>query len=134
MEPFFQVLLSLCLFLQVQVPNGAVSLGNLDGSNALTEVQENSDSSRNNFSNLGSGNIMDLMQTDGLQSHESFGRWMNYILFDTPDSADGASTESLLSSTMDNQPSSGSELTFTITDVAPAWAFSNEKTKVCYCS
>lgn len=77
---------------------------------------------------------MDFTQTDGLQSHDSFGRWMNYIMSDSPDSADVTATESLLSSAMGSQPSSISELTFTITDIAPAWAFSNEKTKVCYCA
>ncbi|KAK4798156.1 hypothetical protein SAY86_030482 [Trapa natans] len=110
-----------------QVPNNVVSLGNIDGLNALMEVQENSDSSRNKFSSLITSNLMDFMQNDGLQSHDSFGKWMSHIMFDS-DPADG--TESLLSFMMENYPSDVSELKFTITDIAPAWAFSNEKTKV----
>ncbi|PKI63681.1 hypothetical protein CRG98_015930 [Punica granatum] len=111
-------------------PNGACSLGNVDGPITAMGVQVNSDYLSNNFSNLGTGNFGDFLQTDGLQRHDSFGRWMNYIMIDSPDSANGAVTKPSLSCAMGSQPSSVPELVFPITDIAPAWAFSTEKTKI----
>ncbi|XP_048129258.1 calmodulin-binding transcription activator 5 isoform X2 [Rhodamnia argentea] len=78
-----------------------------------------------------------FFENDGLQSQDSFGRWMNYIMAETPDIANDAALESSISScyfgpssvAMNDQRSSP-EIIFSITDVAPAWAFSTEKTKI----
>lgn len=75
---------------------------------------------------------------DGLQSQDSFGKWINYMIAaDSPGSVDDPSLEpatlpgyqSFPSPSLDNK-SSAQEHIFNITDVSPAWAFSTEETKV----
>ncbi|XP_019174566.1 PREDICTED: calmodulin-binding transcription activator 5 isoform X2 [Ipomoea nil] len=73
---------------------------------------------------------------DGLQSQDSFGKWMNYMIAaDSPGSVDDPSLEpatgyqSFPSPSLDNN-SSAQEHIFNITDVSPAWAFSTEETKI----
>ncbi|XP_021898630.1 calmodulin-binding transcription activator 5 [Carica papaya] len=81
---------------------------------------------------------MDVLVNDGLQSQDSFGRWMDYIIDDSPGSMSDPTLESPISSVHDSVPSpvisdllsSVPEQVFTIKDVSPAWAYSNEKTKV----
>uniref|UniRef100_A0A5B7A702 Putative calmodulin-binding transcription activator 6 isoform X1 n=1 Tax=Davidia involucrata TaxID=16924 RepID=A0A5B7A702_DAVIN len=75
---------------------------------------------------------------DGLQTQDSFGMWMNYIMTDSPGSVDDPVLESSISSVqksfmsplMDHHQSSFPEQIFSITDVSPAWAFSTEETKI----
>lgn len=85
---------------------------------------------------VGTGDSLGVLGNDGLQTQDSFGRWMNYIMTDSPGSVDDPHLESsipigqeLSTSPMMNhsQSSVPSEL-FSITDVSPAWAFSTEET------
>ncbi|XP_058212601.1 calmodulin-binding transcription activator 6-like isoform X3 [Rhododendron vialii] len=87
---------------------------------------------------VGTGDSLGVLGNDGLQTQDSFGRWMNYIMSDSPGSVDDPHLESSIPigqepsmSPMMNHPQSSvpSEL-FSITDVSPAWAFSTEETKI----
>ncbi|KAJ4850673.1 Calmodulin-binding transcription activator 5 [Turnera subulata] len=87
---------------------------------------------------LGTGESLNIMLNDGLQSQDSFGRWMNSIIADSPSSVDEAALESSISSGHDSfaspetyqHQSSVPEQIFTITDFSPSWAFSSQTTKV----
>ncbi|KAE9455153.1 hypothetical protein C3L33_12959, partial [Rhododendron williamsianum] len=90
---------------------------------------------------VGTGDSLGILGNDGLQTQDSFGRWMNYIMTDSPGSVDDPHLESSIpigqepsTSPMMNHPQSSvpSEL-FSITDVSPAWAFSTEETKAFPC-
>ncbi|KAM5568814.1 hypothetical protein ABKV19_016370 [Rosa sericea] len=80
----------------------------------------------------------DILGNDGLRSQDSFGRWINQIMTNSPGSVDDpvlgssfpASQSSFASPAMEHIQSSVPEQIFIITDVSPAWAFSNEKTKI----
>ncbi|XP_010524575.1 PREDICTED: calmodulin-binding transcription activator 5 isoform X2 [Tarenaya hassleriana] len=84
------------------------------------------------------GESVDALLNNGLQSQESFGRWMNAFISDSPGSVDDPSHESTLSPGQDSLTSPAAyhhqsnmpEQIFSITDVSPAWAFSTEKTKI----
>lgn len=108
-------------------------LGKLNGAVSTMGIQANSNPSRSDYLPVSSPGFFG---NDGLQSQDSFGMWMNYIMTETPDSAHNAALESsipyfgLSSVAMNDLPSSSPEIIFSITDVAPAWAFSTEKTKV----
>ncbi|KAE9594913.1 putative transcription factor CG1-CAMTA family [Lupinus albus] len=82
---------------------------------------------------------LDTLVNGGLQSQDSFGKWINGIILDSPCSADESALKSSISSSVhkpnssyvvDNQNSSLPEQVFNITEVSPAWASSTEKTKV----
>lgn len=87
---------------------------------------------------MGTNDSLDILVNDGLQSQDSFGRWINQIMADSPGSVDdsvlessiSSGHESFISSMTDHSQSSVPEQIFSITDVSPAWAFSTEKTKV----
>lgn len=88
--------------------------------------------------NIGLG-VLDMTRKDGLSTQESFGRWMNYIINDSPGSiVDPYLTpEALLA----GQPSLGTingylheSQIFNITAVSPSWALSTEETKVMFIS
>ncbi|KAL6990054.1 hypothetical protein U1Q18_015803 [Sarracenia purpurea var. burkii] len=87
---------------------------------------------------VGTDDCLDILGQDVLQSHDSFGRWMNYIMTDSPGSVDNPNVESTIptghesssSPVMDHLQSSVSEQIFSITDVSPSWAFSTEDTKI----
>ncbi|XP_024194126.1 calmodulin-binding transcription activator 5 [Rosa chinensis] len=80
----------------------------------------------------------DILGNDGLRSQDSFGRWINQIMTNSPGSVDDSvlessfppSQSSFASPAMEHIQSSVPEQIFIITDVSPAWAFSNEKTKI----
>ncbi|KAL3727788.1 hypothetical protein ACJRO7_032523 [Eucalyptus globulus] len=123
----------------IAINNGVLSpevchLGKLNDVVSTMGIQANSNPSRSDYIPISSPGFFG---NDGLQSQDSFGRWMNYIMTETPDSAHDAALESSISSchfgpssvAMNDQPSSP-EIIFSITDVAPAWAFSTEKTKI----
>ncbi|XAR57019.1 hypothetical protein NMG60_11025017 [Bertholletia excelsa] len=88
--------------------------------------------------NAGTGDFYDAQGKDGLQSQDSFGRWMNSIISDSPGSVDDPILEPSIpadqefsSSTVINQLQSAvTGQIFNITDVSPAWAFSSEATKI----
>ncbi|KAF5950830.1 hypothetical protein HYC85_012823 [Camellia sinensis] len=85
---------------------------------------------------VGTGETLDIIGKDGLQTQDSFGRWINYIMADSPGSVDDlefsiqSSHESSTSPMMDHLQSSVPVQIFTITDVSPGWAFSTEETKI----
>ncbi|CAA3031818.1 calmodulin-binding transcription activator 5 isoform X4 [Olea europaea subsp. europaea] len=87
---------------------------------------------------LGGCDYLDNLNEDGLQMQDSFGRWINYIITDSPGSVDDQPLESSISAgyksltppTNDSHGSSVLGQIFNITDVSPAWGFSNEETKI----
>lgn len=100
-------------------------------------VPLNSNMQRKDSSFLGTGDSLDL---GGLQSQDSFGRWVSSIIADSPGSVDDAVLESSISSgndsfaspAIDQHQSSVPVEIFVITDFSPSWAFSTETTKVCF--
>ncbi|KAK7246316.1 hypothetical protein RIF29_41180 [Crotalaria pallida] len=88
---------------------------------------------------LGGVGSLDTLVNEGLQSQDSFGRWINNIISDAQCSADESVLESSIASSVrkpysspvvDNQKSSLPEQVFDITELCPTWASSTEKTKV----
>ncbi|KAB1213865.1 Calmodulin-binding transcription activator 5 [Morella rubra] len=102
------------------------------------EGQVNTNEPKGDYITLGASNSLDILVDGGLQSQDSFGRWMNHIMVDSPgsvvdtviESSISSGHESFVSSAIDHHKSFVPEQIFSITDVSPAWAFSNEKTKV----
>lgn len=98
----------------------------------------NTNEPKGDYITLGASNSLDILVDGGLQSQDSFGRWMNHIMVDSPgsvvdtviESSISSGHESFVSSAIDHHKSFVPEQIFSITDVSPAWAFSNEKTKV----
>ena len=90
--------------------------------------QVNSSVQRKDSSAIGTGELLDLLVNDGLQSQDSFGRWMNCIMTESPGSVGDPVLESSISSGQDSFTSP--EQIFSITEVSSAWAYSTEKTKV----
>ncbi|KAF3967943.1 hypothetical protein ACB098_02G058500 [Castanea mollissima] len=68
--------------------------------------QLNANVPRRDSITMGTNDSLDILVNDGLQSQDSFGRWINQIIAGSP------------------------EQIFSITDVSPAWAFLTEKTKI----
>ncbi|OVA16811.1 IQ motif [Macleaya cordata] len=95
------------------------------------DTQTNSNVQREGFE-------LNTKETDGLRTQDSFGRWMNYVMTDSPGSLDGLPVESPISNgngssitgTMDHHHSSVQQQVFSITEISPAWGFSTEETKV----
>lgn len=98
----------------------------------------NSNAQRRDSVVKGPCNSLNILGNDGLRSQDSFGRWINQIMTDSPGSVDDhlldssfiAAQSSFTSPAMEHIQSSVPEQIFIITDVSPSWAFSNEKTKV----
>ncbi|XP_017222907.1 calmodulin-binding transcription activator 6 [Daucus carota subsp. sativus] len=120
---------------------------NLDHSNTLSNVysdivdgQINSDLQKNGHKALNAvcGDSLDTISRNGFQTQDSFGRWMNCVITDSPDSAftGDRNLESSISNGQetsalgDQQQSSFSEQIFSITDVSPASALTTEETKI----
>lgn len=81
----------------------------------------------------------DMIINDNLQSQDSFGKWLNHVIADSPCSVDDSGLESSVSSihdsyspVMDHHQPSLPEQVFNITDVSPVWAYSSEETKVSF--
>ncbi|XP_059646857.1 calmodulin-binding transcription activator 5-like isoform X2 [Cornus florida] len=128
--------------------NGCKSKGNLpstcnlpaENSTFLNLPRSAPGSNYLHFNTSGShctGNSIKMMDNDGLQTQDSFGRWMNQVIADSPGSVDDPNSESSLSpgyesftTPMIKHQPSVPELIFSITDVSPAWAFSTEETKI----
>ncbi|XVF66145.1 hypothetical protein PTKIN_Ptkin10aG0011700 [Pterospermum kingtungense] len=90
--------------------------------------QVNSNVQRKDFSATGTGESLDLFVDDGLQSQDSFGRWINNIMTESPGSVADPVLESSISSGQDSFTSP--EQIFSINEVSPGWAYSTEKTKI----
>ncbi|XP_073276940.1 calmodulin-binding transcription activator 5-like isoform X1 [Primulina huaijiensis] len=75
---------------------------------------------------------------DGLQAQDSIGRWMSYIIADSPESVNNQAVESSISTghqsftspRVDDHLSSALGQIFKITNISPGWAFSTEETKI----
>ena len=102
--------------------------------------QLNSDFQQRDSVGGGAGGSLDVLANNGLQSQDSLGRWVEGMMNETQESIDGAVLGTSVSSCQDSfvspelnhlQPPV-SEQIFSITDVSPEWAYSNEKTKVCF--
>ncbi|XP_022721859.1 calmodulin-binding transcription activator 5-like [Durio zibethinus] len=93
----------------------------------ISGVQVNSNVQKDS-SAIGTGESLDLLVNDSLQSQDSFGRWMDRVMTESPGSRDDPVLESSISSCQDSFTSQ--EQIFTITEVSPAWAYSTEKTKI----
>lgn len=94
---------------------------------------------KNHSMNLGGVDSVDTLVNEGLQSQNTFGTWMNNAVSYTPCSVEASTLESSIPSSVhdpfsslvvDNQQSSLPEQVFHITEVAPSWVSSTEKTKV----
>ncbi|XP_075653924.1 calmodulin-binding transcription activator 5 isoform X2 [Castanea sativa] len=100
--------------------------------------QLNANVPRRDSITMATNDSLDILVNDGLQSQDSFGRWINQIIAGSPGSVDDSVLESsissghgsFISSMTDHSQSSVPEQIFSITDVSPAWAFSTEKTKI----
>ncbi|CAI9776202.1 unnamed protein product [Fraxinus pennsylvanica] len=87
---------------------------------------------------VGGRDSLDNLSQNALQTQDSFGRWINYIIADSPGSVDDRTLESSTSAgyqpftppTYDNHGSSVLGQILNITDVSPAWGLSNEETKI----
>lgn len=81
---------------------------------------------------------VDALLNNGFGSQESFGRWVNNFISDSPGSVEDPSLEAVFTPGQDSSASPSvfhshsniPEQVFNITDVSPAWAYSTEKTKV----
>ncbi|KAL5983577.1 hypothetical protein ACLOJK_017665 [Asimina triloba] len=84
-------------------------------------------------------NTLDSANQDFLETQDSFGRWMNYIVNDPPHGVCDMSFEDLTSTLHESGSCvtpegpklfSPQEPLFTISDISPAWSFSTEQTKM----
>ncbi|VVA90736.1 unnamed protein product [Arabis nemorensis] len=81
---------------------------------------------------------VDALLNNGFGSQDSFGRWVNNFISDSPGSVEDPSLEAVFTPGQDSStppsvydsPSNIPEQVFNITDVSPAWAYSTEKTKI----
>ncbi|XP_027369147.1 calmodulin-binding transcription activator 5-like isoform X2 [Abrus precatorius] len=100
--------------------------------------QANPNEQRSNTVSLNGVDSLDTVVNNRLQSQDSFGMWVNNIMYDSPCSVNDSALESSVSSAhepysslvADNQQLSLPEQVFNLTDVSPAWAPSTEKSKV----
>ncbi|XP_026398522.1 calmodulin-binding transcription activator 6-like [Papaver somniferum] len=90
-------------------------------------------------SNVGKEGFEPMVEgADGLLAQDSFGRWMNYVMTESPGSLDNPSGGSSISNgygsningEVDHHHSSMHKQVFTITEISPTWDFSSEETKV----
>ncbi|CAI9259793.1 unnamed protein product [Lactuca saligna] len=78
------------------------------------------------IANLGI-DVFNTMHKDELPTQESFGRWMNYIITDSPGSIDDPLQHPF---TPFNGDHNSTDKIFNITDVSPSWALTSEETKI----
>ncbi|XVF62490.1 hypothetical protein PTKIN_Ptkin09bG0012200 [Pterospermum kingtungense] len=97
-------------------------------SHQISGGQVNSNVQRTDSSAIGTGESLDLLVDDGLQSQDSFGRWMNGIMTEASGSMGDPVLESSISSSQDSFTSP--EQIFSIIDVSHAWAYSTDTTKI----
>lgn len=87
---------------------------------------------------MGTGHSLENLFRDGLQTQDSFGRWINDIIADSPVSANDTTLESSISTihqsytspSMGSNFSSVAEQIFYINDISPSSASSTEETKI----
>ncbi|KAF7837744.1 calmodulin-binding transcription activator 5-like isoform X1 [Senna tora] len=86
---------------------------------------------------VGVTDSLNTLVNDGLQSQDSFGRWINHLISDSQSSVEESALVPSLTSTQEPYSSLVSDLhqplpeqVFRLTDVSPEWAASTEKTKI----
>ncbi|CAH2078910.1 unnamed protein product [Thlaspi arvense] len=80
----------------------------------------------------------DALHNNGYGSQDSFGKWVNNFISDSPGSVEDPSLEAVYTPGQESSAppdvyhaeSNIPEQVFNITDVSPAWAYSTEKTKI----
>ncbi|GAB4843031.1 hypothetical protein Ancab_013008 [Ancistrocladus abbreviatus] len=80
---------------------------------------------------------LENLEKDSLQTQDSFGRWMNDMMTESPGSlgdptvaSSGSISHGSFTSPAMNNHSSVQQQMFSITDISPAWASSTEETKI----
>ncbi|KAL3634646.1 hypothetical protein CASFOL_021700 [Castilleja foliolosa] len=95
--------------------------------------------SYHNDHNIPNNVSLSNISNDRLEAQNSFERWVTHMVADSPESLDGQTLESsistgyhqsLASSPMDNHISSAPDQIFNIIDVSPSWALTTEETKI----
>ncbi|XP_059290371.1 calmodulin-binding transcription activator 5-like [Lycium ferocissimum] len=76
---------------------------------------------------VGAGDSFDSLNKDGLQTQDSFGRWINYFITDSAGSTDEMMTPE---SSVTVDQSYVMQQIFNITEISPSWALSSEETKI----
>ncbi|KAL9225137.1 hypothetical protein vseg_001093 [Gypsophila vaccaria] len=97
-----------------------------------------SQNGEHNSYNIGISGGRDPLEKAVLQTQDSFGRWINDIIVDSPVSVDGPSFDSsglsghgsFMSSAAANQEGSIPSQIFCITELSQSWASSSEDTKI----
>ncbi|KAK3015645.1 hypothetical protein RJ639_005519 [Escallonia herrerae] len=84
---------------------------------------------------VGPADSLEIPTTDALRTQDSFGRWINYIMTDSPKPVVDPTLEPSISTGHESFTSPVSDhpaldKIFSITDVSPAWALSTEETKI----
>ncbi|GMJ12270.1 CALMODULIN-BINDING TRANSCRIPTION ACTIVATOR 6 [Hibiscus trionum] len=95
--------------------------------NQISDGQVNSTELRRGSCALRIGDSLEFLVNDGLQSQDSFGKWINDFITEPLGSVGYPVLESSISSAKDF---SSPEQIFSITEVSPGWAYSTEKTKI----
>ncbi|XP_074321956.1 calmodulin-binding transcription activator 6-like isoform X1 [Apium graveolens] len=93
---------------------------------------------RRNSSKPVTSDSIDTINKDGLQSEDSFGRWMTSVMTDSPDSVltgdqnqdSSISTNQKMSTSVDHYEPSLCEQIFSITDISPTSALTTEESKI----
>ena len=89
---------------------------------------------------VGTGESLDILGKDCLQTQENIGMWMDYILTDSPGSVDDPILEyndhsQFVYVATDGSSSVICSRIFSIPDVSPPWVYSTEKIKgLCFVS
>ncbi|KAL3508152.1 hypothetical protein ACH5RR_033534 [Cinchona calisaya] len=83
------------------------------------------------------GDSLENVSKDGLQTQDSFAKWMNEIIADSPLSLDDRALDSSMSThqsfsspSVETPQFSSMEQIFNITEISPSWALSSEETKI----
>ncbi|KAI4303149.1 hypothetical protein MLD38_038815 [Melastoma candidum] len=121
-------------------PSEAYLFGESNGASAAMKIQGISEALGRNYPSKDANVIVsaDFLINDGLQSQDSFGRWMNYIMTDSSNTAEDAAFDPSIPSGYPSsvaigdqmQKSTAQDMIFTITEMGPTWGISTEKAKV----
>ncbi|KAL8216325.1 hypothetical protein R6Q57_023162 [Mikania cordata] len=122
---------------ELVVPDGSIKLITPEGGN-ISYFDQDDQYGLNGFVdsvgpkdvNVGTIKLLDPMVNDGLKNQDSFGRWMNYTMTESPVIDDHILTTQPVISTGYNQQLHSLQQIFSINEVSPSWASSNEETKV----
>ena len=86
---------------------------------------------------LFAGDSLEHASKDGLQTQDSFGKWISNVIADSPLTLDDTTLDSSMSTNQSfasphmNIPQfSAAKKIFNITEISPSWALSSEETKV----